>query len=396
MPDLTSIPALDVAIGLSFVFLALSLAASAIQEFIANLLSLRAKVLERGLRNMLTADAGPPAGSPGATEQPPGPQRDLLFRVYTHPLVRSLYRESWFPLGRKTLKPASGTEATAQDESGQASAPSPVSHVRLPSYIAPRTFALALIDTIAPTVGATDDNGTPRPAHDVIADLRGAILALNIPSGVKHRLLALLDDARGDIDAFRANVEAWFDDTMARVSGWYKRRTQLIILVIAAALTAALNANTLTIGERLWHDPTLRATLVQQAGAVSSTTEGETPREKLENAIDDVESIAETGVPIGWAQDEGAGSERDPRYVDFAEVGGWAHLVGGWLLTILAVSLGAPFWFDTLSRLSRLRGTGKPEAPLPASGRGLPGERVMTATPPVSVTVHPAGGASEP
>ena len=183
MPDLTSIPALDVAIGLSFVFLALSLAASAIQEFIANLLSLRAKVLERGLRNMLTADAGPPAGSPGATEQPPGPQRDLLFRVYTHPLVRSLYRESWFPLGRKTLKPASGTEATAQDESGQASAPSPVSHVRLPSYIAPRTFALALIDTIAPTVGATDDNGTPRPAHDVIADLRGAILALNIPSG---------------------------------------------------------------------------------------------------------------------------------------------------------------------------------------------------------------------
>jgi hypothetical protein len=49
-------------------------------------------------------------------------------------------------------------------------------------------------------------------------------------------------------------------------------------------------------------------------------------------------------------------------------------------VTILAISLGAPSWFDTLSRLSRLRGTGKPETPLPASGRGLPNERVVTGT----------------
>ena len=75
-----------------------------------------------------------------------------------------------------------------------------------------------------------------------------------------------------------------------------------------------------------------------------------------------------------------------------------AYAVLGWTLTIIAVSLGAPFWFDTLSRLSRLRSSGKPETPLPAPGRGQPSERVADPTtqpapvPPVNVTVvNPPG-----
>jgi hypothetical protein len=46
------------------------------------------------------------------------------------------------------------------------------------------------------------------------------------------------------------------------------------------------------------------------------------------------------------------------------------HDAGWLLLTITAISLGAPFWFDTLGRLSRLRSSGKPETPLPATGSG--------------------------
>ena len=39
-------------------------------------------------------------------------------------------------------------------------------------------------------------------------------------------------------------------------------------------------------------------------------------------------------------------------------VGGWITHALGWLFTAAAVSLGAPFWFDLLSRVARLRGTG--------------------------------------
>jgi hypothetical protein len=254
----------------------------------------------------------------------------------------------------------------------------------LPSYIAPRSFALALLDTVAPAVVLTDRDGKPKADHDVIRETRRAIAELDIPVGVKHRLLALLDDARGDMEAFRRNIEAWFDDTMARVSGWYKRQSQLFIILMAVAVTAVMNANTLTIGERLWRDPPLRSAVAQQAGTVKSTAEGTTAGDRLNKAVDNVEAVTQLGVPIGWALSD----KTDPRHVDLGSVGGIARLVGGWLLTILAVSLGAPFWFDTLSRLSRLRGSGKPETPLPASGRGLPGERVVTGSPPVNVTVQ--------
>ena len=396
MPDLTGLPALDVAIGLSFIFLLLSLVASTLQEFIANLLSLRAKTLEQGLRNMLADSTPAPAGS--AAARPPADQakRDLLYNVYVHPLIRSLYKEGRL-IGRTTLKPAAETEATPPLQQQVSAIADKVKDVRLPSYISPRSFALALIDTITPGLTVTGTDGKAKEPHDVIKATRAAIETLNIPSGVKHRLLALLDDARGDIDRFRHNIEAWFDDTMARVSGWYKRQAQIIIVVLAVLITVALNANTLTIGERLWHDPTLRATLVQQAGKDSTFPTGKDAQENLNNAIKNVEAVKQTGVPLGWAQ--GKKQANDPRHVRTDGFKGWATWLGGWLLTILAVSLGAPFWFDTLGRLSRLRGTGKPETPLPATGRGLPNERVDTATPTptVNVTVQqPPPGAQQP
>ena len=226
MPDLTGLSALDVAIGLSFIFLLLSLLASAIQEFIAGIFGLRARTLERGLRNMLQGGDG--SVLPGGAA--PGPAGTLVDAVYLHPLIRPLYKAG-FGLGAR--------------RDGR----------RLPSYIAPRSFALALLDTLAPDVVGTNADGTPKPSHDVLHETRTAIAGASLPPEVERRILALLDDARGDIDAFRHNLEAWFDDTMARVSGWYKRKTQIILLVIGVVVAIAINANTLTMGSDCGRTP---------------------------------------------------------------------------------------------------------------------------------------------
>ena len=37
----------------------------------------------------------------------------------------------------------------------------------------------------------------------------------------------------------------------------------------------------------------------------------------------------------------------------------------GLLMTVAAVSLGAPFWFDLLGKVAQLRSTGKREEPAP-------------------------------
>ena len=356
MPDLTGLPGLDVAIGLSFIFLLLSLLASAVQEFIAGIFGLRARTLERGLRNMLAGDDGSrPSGNAA-----PGPAGTLVEDLYLHPLIRPLYKEG-IGLGAR--------------RDGR----------RLPSYIAPRSFALALVDTLAPGIAGTNADGTPKASHDVLRETRALIDSASLPPTVKKRIDTLLDDARGDIDAFRHNLEAWFDDTMARVSGWYKRKTQIILLVIGVVVAIAINANTLTMGERLWKDPAVRGAVVGQATSVSDSTRGSTD---LNTAADAVDGVVKLGVPMGWPK-----AADDPRHVSFGSWRDGLHAVVGWTLTIIAMALGAPFWFDTLSRLSRLRSSGKPETPLPAPGRGQPNERVFDRTaqpalvPPVNVTV---------
>ena len=332
--DLTGLPALDFAIGLSFVFLLLSVFASAIQEYVAGILNLRAKTLEKGLANMLER----------FPDEPEGELADLTARIYRHPVIRSTFKTGL--IRRKTE--------------------------RLPSYMAPRAFALAVLDTVAPDVRLTADDGAKREQRDIISDARTAIAGAGLPGSVQRSLLGLLDDARGDIDQFRHNLEAWFDDTMARVSGWYKRQAQLILIVIGIAMTLALNANTLTIGERLWNSEAVRTAVVQQAAKANQSTD-------LDTAAADVDAVGKLGVPLGWTSDG-----TDVRHVSFSGHEWFWHLIYehvlGWILTVVAISFGAPFWFDTLSRFSRLRSSGKPEQPLPASAYGKPGERVGSTT----------------
>jgi hypothetical protein len=141
MPDLTGLPALDMAIGLAFIFLLMSLLATTVQEQIAAVLALRSSTLLRGLRNMLENDADAPSGenadAPSAENQP-GPSTDpagLVESLYRHPLIRSLYKPGRFVPRRKTKN---GEDTLWK-------------YGRLPSYIAPISFALACWTAWRPT-----------------------------------------------------------------------------------------------------------------------------------------------------------------------------------------------------------------------------------------------------
>ena len=327
MPDITASPAVDVALGLIFLFFLLSLICSTVSEFVAGVLSWRSRFLEDGLRSMLSGEHD----TPDAVA--------LVERLAAHPLISG-----------KVATPATGRPRGLRG---------PISDLRarlvrrrsFPSYLNSKTFALTFLDTVAPPEAGSD--------ADVLARARAYANGLPPTNPVRRALLAFLDQAGKDVNRFRRSVETWFDLTMDRVSGWYKRRTQTSLFVIAAIVTLLFNADALQVGRALWNDDAIRAAVVAQAQSAVETGDGEANQaegvsQSAEDLAQEVADVRSLELPLGWSTDPD-----DPRWFD-SVAGGVGKLIG-LLATVLALTLGAPFWFDLLGRVSRVRSTGKPE-----------------------------------
>jgi hypothetical protein len=328
MPDIGG-QLLDVALGLTFIFLVLSLVCSLFQELIATALSWRAEFLERGIRRMLCDPAEPRAHADRA-EQGLRRLRGMfssddkdIDRAFSDKLLKS-------PFIREKLAPNMVTARRA-----------------VPSYLSSRTFALALFDTLTHN----------REGADVIAKIDNALEDDGaVPhKGVRRQLRLMLDDAEKDLEGFHQRVEAWYDDTMERVSGWYRRRAQLVLFMIGLLVASFANADTFDVTNRLWTDQPVRAALVQQATEVAQVENLDALEAELEKRGGRLEAVKQFKLPLGWNEDNGRVSD-----LGFGE--GKENLLGwlaGILVAAVALSFGAPFWFDALNKLGRIRISGR-------------------------------------
>jgi hypothetical protein len=291
-------------------------------EGIEALLKKRAKDLERGIREML------------------GSSNDMLVAsFYKHPLIYSLFAGDY-----DKVKPGN-----------------------LPSYIPAGNFATTIMDIV---VRGKDCTAAGQKAkNDVLSidSLRSSAERMEDPK-LQRILLSAIDTAQGDINLVKVNLEAWFNGTMDRVSGWYKRRTQFVLFCIG--LTAALlNIDAITVAQRLGQDQALRQVAVTQASALADANglSTEALAQLQKRTYDDLKSnLQDIGYPIGWDGGWPAPQEERLRcagplpcisgvYVPTAAV-----MFVGWLVTALAVMLGAPFWFDVLNKFMVIRSTVKP------------------------------------
>jgi hypothetical protein len=173
-----------------------------------------------------------------------------------------------------------------------------------------------------------------------------------LPDALRKPLAVFVRDATGDLERFRGNLERWFDDAMDRVSGFYKRKVQLAVLAYAILVTAALNIDSVAFATRLWTDD-----LVRSAAVAAAERQQQDPASGATRLL---EEVKELNLPLGWSS---ADPLRDPP----SGLAGWLLKLLGLAVTVLALSLGAPFWFDLLSRVARLRSTGPPPPPASAS-----------------------------
>jgi hypothetical protein len=323
-------PALDVALGLIFVFFVLALVCSGINEAIAGWARWRAQDLERGLWELLR---DPERGAEAA---------QALERLKKHPLIQPML----YPKNKATAAPTPPLEGGTPKTSRKTD---------FPSYIPSRTFAAALLGL---------DQKVVARGVDVQAELRTLDASINeIPSEpVRIALTALLHDAQGEAVRFRHSVEQWYDDQMERVSGWYRRRVQKVLWALAIVVALTLNADALQIAKRLWVEPSVRSAFVNQARNAAGNATGETsPAKELE----------QLPVPLGWHL---ASARQDPQGFPFYEKWSmfWALIAKliGLALTAVAITFGAPFWFDLLSKVARLRSSGAPPPASDALRRG--------------------------
>ena len=294
MTGLLGSTVLEVAIGVVFVYLLLAICCTTVNEWISGLTKTRSTLLRQGIAQLLAP------GNHG------GSAVTIIAAFYNHPLIKGLMRDGQHP-----------------------------------SYLPARTFAKAVMDL-----------ATPNHAGSMSFDDLESGIKHDLPDGsLKVALLAIIQSTDKTIESAQRAIEAWYDDSMDRVSGWYKRRTQIWTLVLATLLTLATNADTINIARRLWVEPALRTRFVDFA----KTQEASGVGSKMSDLTSD-QAVETLGQLIGWEDVDRGKLTR-----------GWPERIMGWLLTIISVSLGAPFWFDVLNRFMNLRAAGKSPNEAPKS-----------------------------
>ncbi|MCU1392650.1 MAG: hypothetical protein JWM34_1078 [Ilumatobacteraceae bacterium] len=330
---------IEVAIGVAVAFFFVALIASGVVELGARLLSKRAKDLESSIGGLLGGI-------------------DVLAEFKETSIYKALQVGS-----------GGGSQNDAQ-----------------PSYMSARAFADGAIEMLS------------KVSADVTGDQAQLTAALKT-SPLGGRLVAIEAETHGDLIAAKAQLEAWFDDTMQRLQGAYTRWAKLWLAVAGLAIAAGLNVSATQVASRLWSDPVVRQAVVSAAQTLGSDTTTTTTDPEATSDSEDSSPSSQAPTETGNSTDEsatrtstadtsGATSATSPDVpiptaaktaTDLAGVegqidqlnatrlpigwgshprtiGGWSILVLGWFVTAFAAMLGAPFWFDLIRRLTSVAG----------------------------------------
>lgn len=296
---------LEIVIGIIFMMLLLSLLATTIMELLNSLLSLRGKNLEYALRHMLSSI---------------DPERQTFQAFRENALYKQLCQRSG-GVGSRWRRP--------------------------PSYLQADTFQSILMQLLLNGEGA--DKLLERIDQ--------------LPDGDLQKVLRqLLTDANYELDQFKLQVQSWFDNVMERAGGWYKRHTQQILMGVGLTIAILFNADAVAIYQRLGVNEEARQQLVGLATTYVnandslpslSTVTLDQQVSLLNTLVKEEITAASTPLGLGW--DFAAAAQYTPLE--------WFFKALGWLVTALAISLGAPFWFDLLKKIVNIRSSGPPVRP---------------------------------
>jgi hypothetical protein len=345
---------LEVAIGLVFVWLVISVATMSLQEWLSNLLNTRAKEMEKTIAQMLSS-------------------ADMTSKFYNHPLIANLYEPS-IKTGKKARLPSyipankfgatlfslvvqAGTDnspvraMTGKINQQLASIQSPEQQklakadwnaiLETARNLAASSLGAAALDSLKlqvqvygekyPEVKTSLDMLVPqvdsyyghfvqdqRTAVESGADtglamrqFRLGLLGLQKTNPrLSNSVTAIIGQAEGYalradqvVATARLNLETWFNDAMDRLSGSYKRKAQLISFIIGVILALLLNVDSISVATSLWREPTLRQAIIAEAQSYTppAASQGSTTTASPLQNIPALETqLQALNIPFGW------------------------------------------------------------------------------------------------
>ncbi len=336
---------IEVGIGLLLVYLLASLVCSALKEWIDRLFDMRARDLEKGIIQLLGVE--------------------LTAKFYQHPFIESITRRT---LLDKILSLLPGVNRTGK-----------------PSRIKHSIFSAVLWDILF----QEGKEGSTKKENEILMTGQTAegkkqllsYLEKGINSSVKSQspgntekpsaLISIANTAAAEITKaeelvtnIRQKFEEWFNNSMEQISIWSKQKSRIIIFWLALPICLVLNLDSIMIGKYLYNNDTARATVVaaaeQKLANSASITKiekniGTTTGDQAQSALAEAQSIVaemqQVGIPLGWVLRKT--QDQDMRGLPVNE--GWLYKILGILLSIFAISMGAPFWFDLLRKIVPLR-----------------------------------------
>ena len=329
---MSGFPILDLVVGIIFVYFLLSIISSSAIEMILTGLKARAALLE-----------------------------EWLFKIFDKPIQQP--DGTTLRLGQAIMDHCSVTALSKEKKST--------------SYIDSKNFTSALLEKI--TFDPANPKGIAKNVDEFIAAIDNTTVLstefqrvlLTYANEAKDTYNALTEKTVSEIELFRGKIENWYDSSMDRITGELKRRySRRATLFVAIVVTIFLNADSIALAKYLYSNPEARTKIAMQAyDATKDTalirqvqelnTNGDTSAEHIKNVIS--KKIADIDkskqglsdvMPLTWKAGElrNAQGNLSPRLI-FAKI-------TGLLATVLAIMMGAPFWFDLLNKISNMRGTG--------------------------------------
>ena len=258
-----------------------------------------------------------------------------------------------------------------------------------PSYLEAEIFAQSLVrliydkledvDELSPNLGLffVSADGADKNIVDKINSIKGNGDG-QIEEKITNRLIeiAYLTKLKHDnptIADFTNEIANTFNEVMERTSGVYKRNAKGLSILFGIVSAAAFNIDTLYIVNQLYKDPGLRENFEQAATNLVNTyekcrNEANGNQEEINKCQKDLDNWKtsfekDQSLPIGWNEDTKFWNEWDENTTLVKKSLRLLKSVIGWLISAIAIAMGAPFWFDLLSKVVNVRNTLRPLLP---------------------------------